>query len=469
VTTPFFARVAAGFALAATLAVIGTFAARATSTLDAGMPAPSVTPSILGEALASTRPERPTLSDEIDHFRRRLSMRPDDGLARARLVRAHLLRFRAYGDLVDLEAAERHQRERERRSGASPALLVDRSALQLVRHEFPQAVATARAAVRREETLRPELDLRLFDALWAVGRRVEADAILTLPLDTTSVAWMGRQARVLDRRGEVERARDLFRDVLASVRAFAEPAPVEAWALVELGHFEHHAGDPTRAVARYREALRVLPGSPAALEGLAAVAYGVDRDLDVARRLYGRALEQGAHLDVMPVLADVEEEAGDHAAAERTRAAFVRLATSTPLAERWYRRPLVFVLAGREDTACRALALARRDLEERRDPGAWDALAWALHRAGDPVAAWRAAREGLEGGAPEPGAAYRAGLVALAAGEANAAGRLLDLALAGRSELSPGEERSARRAREGGGAVPAPARLACDGRSSALR
>jgi hypothetical protein len=153
---------------------------------------------------------------------------------------------------------------------------------------------------------------------------------------------------------------------------------------------------------------------------------------------------------VWPVLADAEVEAGNEVEARRLREAFVRLATASPRAERLYRRPLVFVLADDPTTVCAAVDHARLDLDDRRDPGAWDALAWARYRAGDLEGAGRAARLATAAGVPEPALAWRVGLIAKASGDEARAATLLGTAVEGASELAIAEVDEARRLLAGG-------------------
>lgn len=443
------ARVVAGVMLAATLGAGAWWAGLGNPRDGDSSQEPFVNQAVVTTALTSRQPRHLTLTDEIDHFRARLAARGDEGFSHARLASAHLLRFRAYGREEDLDAAERYVEALGGPASELASVAAIRASLHLTRHEFTEAVRVARHANSLAAGREPAYWLRLFDAFWAAGRLDEAAAILRLPLDSASIGVLSRTARVLDRSGDVERARDQFRVVVELVQGYAEPAPVEAWALVELGHFEHHAGDPARAVVRYLEALRVLPGSPAALEGLAAVASGVDRAPNVAAQFYRHALEQGGHLDLMARLAEVEEEGGNHAAAQAVREAFIERATATPRLERLYRRPLAFVLADDPATICRAFEYARSDLAERRDSGAWDALAWVRYHMGELDDAWRAAQKATAEGVPEPGVALRAGLIARSVGERDHAESLLGSALSGASELSLAEVREARRVLDG--------------------
>lgn len=398
---------------------------------------PLVGAEVLEGAVTSEIPAHRTMWDEIAFYEHRISERGEDIFSLERLFQAQMLAFRAYGDTDHLDAAADAVSAMRALRPDSEAVARSASSLDLARHDFPAALAAARGLA--DGVIDDGAAWRLFDALWAAGEQDEARAILRMPVDTTSIGYLSRHARILDADGQVELARDRFLQVVELVRAFAEPAPTKAWALVELGHFELHSGHPEAAVVRYREALDVLPGSPAALEGLAAVAYGVDRDAAAARLLLERAIENGAHLDVLPFLADLQEESGDAGTAGETRADFIARATATEAGIKSYRRPLAFLLADGEGTQASAVALARDDLAQRRDPGAFDALAWALYRNGDVGMAWILAERAVSLGAPTPPVAYRAGVIAEAAGADDEARLLLTEAIDGAVELTTTE------------------------------
>lgn len=409
---------------------------------------PAVDETVRTRALEATVPDRPTMTDEIEHFSSRASARPDEAFSKERLFAAHMLAFRAYGDVSHLDAAGAlltalsdgtygRDDSAETMSRHGTAVLRSASTLHLAEHDFPGALQTAEELARRSSD--DATRFRLFDARWAVGDKKGAAEILEGPLDTLSTGYLSRQARVVDGAGFTEPARDIFRRVLDNVQAYAEAAPVQAWALVELGHFELHSGDPHTAVRRYLDALEVLPGSPAALEGLASVAYGVDRNLEAARDLYRKALSNGAHLDLVPTLADIEEALGNSAEARRLRVAFVDAAFESPRSEAMHRRPLVFVLAESPSTRKEAVRQARLDLRARQDQGAFDALAWALYKSGDVEMAWTLEERALAAGGPPPPILFRAGIIAEAAGEDERARELLLEALEGQVELAPHE------------------------------
>ena len=256
-----------------------------------------VTPEVLAQALSSEVPDRLTLSDDLDFFSRRLEERgPEDVLALRRLVSASLLRFQTYGREADLVRAENHLTTLTDRYPASSSVWATVASARLSRHDFSGAVHAAQRSVRVGGPDDEAGRLRLFDAYLATGRYEGASDLLSLPFDRYSFAYRTRAVRLKDRLGDVTGARDGMEAALAVARSYAQPPAIVAWCLVELGHLEHHSGRPHRAVSNYREALELLPGSPAAIEGLAQVALGWDRDLRAAEALFLKALENGAHL-----------------------------------------------------------------------------------------------------------------------------------------------------------------------------
>ncbi len=393
---------------------------------------------VIARALGNVRPARLTMTEEIEHFTARLQTRGGaDRLSRQRLVAAHLLRFRAYGNSEDLAEAQGHLAALETANRPAPELLSLRSSIQLLEHDFSGALRAAREANRLSGDFVSGLRLRLFDALWAAGEYALAENLLDLPHNRSAFDYLVREARVLDRRGHTEKARNNLAHALKQVRAYAEPAAVVAWTLTELGHFENHSGRPEVAVLRYLESLDTLPGNPAALEGLAQLAAGVDRNFEAATLLFARALRNGAHLDLYLDFADAAAAlAEDHKAAlARTR--FIERATVTPEVEGQYLRPLALLLADHyPDRLAEALRYAQQDLEQRPTSESWDTVAWVQYRMGDLETAFPDSRKATGWGVPEPSVLYHAGVIADSAGERERALGLLEAALNASTELT---------------------------------
>ena len=391
----------------------------------------SVTPEVLAQALSSDVPDRLTMSDDLDFFGRRLEERgPEDVLAVRRLVSASLLRFQTYAREADLARAEKHLETLTDRYPASSSLWATVASARLSRHDFSGAVQVGGpddAGAR----------LRLFDAYLATGRYEWARDLLSLPFNRDSFAYRMRAVRLQDRLGDVAGARDGMEAALAVARSYAQPSAIVAWCLVELGHLEHHSGRPHRAVSRYREALELMPGNPAAIEGLAQVALGSDRDPRAAEALFLRALENGAHLDLYVRLIEMAEGAGWSERALSYRKRFLAAAQKDASTETLHLRSLALVLGREDETLDQALRYARRDLAIRQTSETYAVLGWVLSRMGRMGGAWMWIEAAQTWVRPEPYVDYLSGLVALDAGHADRGRELLSRALTAETEIGP--------------------------------
>ncbi len=398
----------------------------------------SVTPEVLAQALSSDVPDRPTMSDDLDFFARRLEERgPEDVLALRRLVSVSLLRFQTYGREADLARAERHLETLTDRYPASSSLWATVASARLSRHDFSGAVQAAERSVQVGGSDDARARLRLFDAYFATGRYEQASDLLGLPFDRDSFAYRMRAVRMQDRLGDVVGARHGMEAALAVARSYAQPPVIVAWCLVELGQLEHHSGRSHRAVSRYREALELVPGNPAAIEGLGRVALGSDRDLRAAEALFLKALENGGHLDLYVSLIEMAEGADWSDRAVRYRQRFLAAAQADAATEQLHLRSLALVLGREDETLHQALRYARRDLAIRRTSETYAVLGWVLSRLGRMGDAWMWIEAAQTWVRPEPDVDYLSGLVALDTGHADRGKELLSRALAAEAEIGP--------------------------------
>ena len=125
-------------------------------------------------------------------------------------------------------------------------------------------------------------------------------------------------------------------------------------------------------------------------------------------------------------------------------ATFERLARQ-PNMEALYGHHLAAYLAETPDGAVDALRLARAEVAGRPIAPSYEVLSWVLFRLGRVGDALQASRQSLASNNSDATGLYRAGIVHLAAGQAEAGHQLLALALERRFELDPADERDVRR------------------------
>ncbi len=390
---------------------------------------------LLHRALSSRPLGEGPMRDEVDFYESRLASREEDPLARRRLASLRLLRFRAYNRPDELAAAEGQLRFLEDRYPRDAGVAALRASLEMGRHQFPRALEASSRSARWARAGDEGARMRLFDVKFVLGDYEEAEMLLRPRPDHPASSYLSREARILDRTGDLAGAIDRLGRVVRMADAYAQPAVVRAWARVELAKVEFHARRYEDAVGHFQEALALVPGDPGALEGLGWLAYAVDDQLAVAEALFLRSLRYGGHLDLYRVLRDIALLEGDAAASEGYRDAFLREARTDAATERLFWRPLALTLAEDVNTLPAALVYAQEDLAQRQDQDAYAVRGWVLHRMGRAGDAEADMARALDWGVPEPTVAYLAGMAYLDGSDPARGRKLLRRALAADQEL----------------------------------
>jgi tetratricopeptide (TPR) repeat protein len=296
-------------------------------------------------------------------------------------------------------------------------------------HRF--AAAETIAAGLAGERGAPEDFALLSDVRLELGRTAEAIAALErFAAVRPGVEALSRIAQVRWLKGDLRGAIAALEE---AVRA-ADPraAETQAWLAARLSGLHLQAGDTGAA-------LRLAERAKARLDDFAPARLALGR----ARLARGETeaalteLRRAAALNPLPEyrwwLADALRAAGrgDEAAAEEA-AIGRRGAGDDP-------RTLALFLATRGTDATRAVALARAELRERGDVFTHDALAWALHAAGDTAGADAAMRTALREGTVDARLALHAGEIAAAAGRGAEAAEQFRRAEAAAGTLLPSE------------------------------
>jgi tetratricopeptide (TPR) repeat protein len=307
--------------------------------------------------------------------------------------------------------------------------LVGVAGIQLGKHEFAAALATARGAIKLSPRLVPAQAAKV-DALIELGRYDEAEAaseeMLGLDLDLTTLA---RASYIAELNGRLPAA-------LAAMRLAADApglAPENtAYVQALLGNLLVYSGDPGAARRAYEAALALLPDHAPSIAGLGRLAVGAGR-LPDAIAYFERAAAIVPLPEYVIALGDAEMASGDLAAAARSydlaRAEIQLFKSAGVIVD----VDLAVLEANHGDPEA-ALRYAMAAHASAATVRAADAVAWALHRLGRDKEAAPFTAEALRLGSIDPILRYHAGAIEAGLGDVKAARRDLDLAL----ELDPG-------------------------------
>jgi tetratricopeptide (TPR) repeat protein len=206
-----------------------------------------------------------------------------------------------------------------------------------------------------------------------------------------------------------------------------------AWVRLQRGALELGRGRYQSARAHYAVARKAYSGYPLADEYEAEL-LGAERRFGEAAELYQKAITRSPRPELCHALGDLYAFMGRPAEAApwHDRALQGYLHSAREGAVQYYHHLASFYSDVRQDGTA-ALEWARKDVELRGNGSAWDALAWALYRAGSVDESQAALDRALGSGARNAHLLAHAGMVRLSGGRAEEGKRLLREA----SELNP--------------------------------
>lgn len=202
-----------------------------------------------------------------------------------------------------------------------------------------------------------------------------------------------------------------------------------AWCLVEFGDMLFKSGRAVDAHAAYERALATLPGYHRALAALGRE-YAATGDFAEAVDSFRKAQAVIPLPDYAHALAILYDRLGRTSEAEQQRKLLDVIDKLGQANGEKGNRMLAMNFADENRNLDRALALARAELETRKDVYTYDALSWVLFRDGRQQDAEQASARALAMHTPEPMFLYHAGVIALAGGRADGGRALLERALA---------------------------------------
>ncbi|MER6347458.1 tetratricopeptide repeat protein [Streptomyces sp. NPDC001595] len=370
-----------------------------------------------------------------------LRAQPKDFTGWATLGLAYVEQARTDGDPSRYPQAERAlARSLDLRPGNDQAL-AGRAALAAARHDFRGALRHADRALERNPYNERALCARI-DALVELGRYAEASRAADLADGRRpGVPVFTRYAYVRELRGDVPTARRVLTQALGSATA---PGDV-AYVATALGRLAWQQGDNGTALRHYARALAADDAYLPALEGRARAlaARGGRGDRAAAVETMEQVVARAPLPGPLVLLGELYEERGERT---KAREQYALVDAWTALARAGGVNPDLDTALAAADHGDRRTALraARAEWDRRRTVHTADALAWALHAAGQDAKALPYARRATATGYRDAALWYHRGMIERALGRDREARASLTRAL----ELNPGfSPRGAREAR----------------------
>ncbi len=381
----------------------------------------------------------------IEDLQRRVAAQPDDASVYAGLGDAYLQRARETGDPSLYVRAERAFDEALRRDPEELTAVTGAGALAQSRHDFRAGLRLGKRAQRlAPEVVRPYAVI--VDGQIELGRYQAAARTLQRFIDLKpTLAAYARVSYFRELHGDLGGA---LRAMKLAVAASGGSGEASAYVQTLLGRLEFDRGRLDAAEAQYRRADAITPGGYLPAQAGLARIDAAQGEFGAAIRSYRRVVERLPLLEYTIALAETELAAGRNAAAERDlalvrvqgklqRAAGVNVDVELALFEADHGSPK------------RAVALAAETWRRAPSVRSADAFSWALNSAGRIGAAAEMSKRAMKLGSRDPLFLYHAGQIAVGAGEAGRARRLLGRLVAQNPSFNPLYGPRARQALEG--------------------
>jgi tetratricopeptide (TPR) repeat protein len=206
------------------------------------------------------------------------------------------------------------------------------------------------------------------------------------------------------------------------------PAENIAWSEYQLGEELFQTGDYAAAEKAYLAALDAYPSYYRALGGLAKV-RAAEGKLDDSVECYKKALAVVPFPEYATALGDVYHRLGKPDEAKKEYDLVEFIGHLSQVNQQIHNRDLALFYADHDIKLDQSLALARKELEVRRDIYTWDVLGWSLFKNGKYEEAAEAVSHALQQGTADAQLDFHAGMIYERLGDFGAAKTFLGRAL----------------------------------------
>jgi pentatricopeptide repeat protein len=346
----------------------------------------------------------------IRRFRALVARNPYDARAYYGLGDAYIQKARERGDVTYFNLAEQALRKAlELRPGYGDALR-HLAFVLYTRHDFAGAAAEAQKAIELTPADGHAYGI-LGDAYLEIGKYDEAERAYHRMMERDrSLYSLGRLAGLKSVRGDPQGAIQELERAIEAGKASARPAESVAWVEWQLGAEYFAIGNLKSAEASFAAALKTYPSYYRALAGLAQVRVAQQRSMD-AVDLYRKAIAIIPLPEYAAALGDVYATIGKADEAKKQYDLVEYIGQLNEINQVMYNRELAYFYADHDIKLDRALELARKELEVRRDIYAHDVLAWALLKNGHADEALQPMDEALKFGTKDAKLYFHAGLI----------------------------------------------------------
>ncbi|TVZ51972.1 tetratricopeptide repeat protein [Dokdonia sp. Hel_I_53] len=321
--------------------------------------------------------------EELAFWNKRIK---EDSLQLIDLSKSAGVQSRIFQENADIEQLKKAEKNLTRASKIAAVgkdtYLLSLAQNYITQHKFKEAkivVDSARVAAGGDT---PSVNLVAYDVAMELGNYNQAQKYLQKETDFSDYNYLIRLAKWEDYQGNLDKTIQHMENAKLIAES-GKKKDLLIWVYTNLADYYGHDGRIHDAYAHYLKALEINPSNAYAKKGIAWIAYAYDNDPKEAIRIINSIEPQTMSPDLGLLKAEIFEYMGDEIKSKELTDQFIK-ASSDPRYGDMYNAYHIEILSSNEQTAARAVAIAKREIKNRATPETYDLLSYAYLSNGDP-------------------------------------------------------------------------------------
>ncbi|MTE27668.1 tetratricopeptide repeat protein [Winogradskyella ouciana] len=301
-------------------------------------------------------------------------------------------------------------------------------------HRFKEALELLEKAKENGEKLNSTKKM-LFDVHLELGNYMHAESYLEEIKNKSDFDYLIRLAKWEDHKGNLDGAIEQMEKAAAIAEA-SNLKDIKQWSYTNLADFYGHAGEIKKSYNHYLKALELDPNDAYAKKGIAWILYSHENNPDEALKILDHISTYYHAPDYDLLKAEIADFMNDSELKSEAINNY-KEAVRNEMYGDMYNKYNVTLYAEDMLLPEEALAIAKKEVENRPTPQSYDLLAWSYFKIGDVEKANAIVEEYVEGQTYEPGVLYHIAEIYKAVGKTEKVKELKSELVASLYELGP--------------------------------
>ncbi|MFV5692103.1 tetratricopeptide repeat protein [Flavobacterium sp. LT1R49] len=348
-------------------------------------------------------------NNEIDFWQKKFDAAPNQISYLSMIASNYATLFEYTGDIKNLyKTEELLTKSNEAYDYSRVSTIRSLARNYIAQHRFKEALVLANKAFSIGEGLK-ETEKLLFDVQMELGNFPEAVKNLNAMRDMKDYDYLIRLAKWNDHKGDLKTA-ITFMEKARDIAEKEDNKVLKIWSYSNLGDFYGHAGKIQESYDSYLKTLAIDPNYSYALKGIAWIVFSHERNTVEAKRIV-EAIEVTHNTpDFYLLKSQIAQFEGNKKEEISNRNAYFSMLQKNNYGA-MYNKYNALIYADDEQTASKALEIAKIEIDHRPTPDSYDLLAWSYFNLGENKKALEIAQKHVVGQSFEPKVQYHLAMI----------------------------------------------------------